>query len=182
MNTVQPIRDRDLVNAIGRELKQDSERNYLIFMIGIYTGLRISDILLLKVSEVKRQYINIRAQKTGKETRILINSTLKEAINDYLNTVDLKPDEYLFKSRVKKYKPIGRVQVYNILNDVAKKFNLTEIGTHTLRKTFGYWHYKQFRDSVLLQTIFGHSSEDVTKRYIGINQDTMDTTLKSFKI
>ncbi len=76
----------------------------------------------------------------------------------------------------------GRVQVYKILNKVAAKYGLTNIGTHTLRKTFGYWHYQQFKDVALLQKIFGHSDPGVTLRYIGIIQDTMDTTLKSFKI
>lgn len=182
MNTVQPLRERDLVNSIARDLKEKNERNYLIFMLGIYSGLRISDILKLKVKEIKKKHINIRAKKTGKETRILINDILKEAITDYLNNNQLPDEEYVFKSRVKLYKPIGRVQVYKILNEVVEKYNLDSIGTHTLRKTFGYWHYKQFNDIALLQTIFGHTDQSVTMRYIGINQDTSDTTLSKFKI
>ncbi len=106
MNTVQPIRNRDLVNTIARDLKEENERNYLIFMLGIYTGLRISDILKLKVKEIKKQHINIRAKKTGKETRILINPTLKESITDYLSNNISTDEDYVFKSRVRLYIPI----------------------------------------------------------------------------
>lgn len=57
---------------------------------------------------------------------------------------------------------------------------LYSIGTHTLIKTFGYWHYKKFKDVALLQELLNHSTPDVTLRYIGITQDTMDKTMDSF--
>ena len=60
-----------------------------------------------------------------------------------------------------------------------KKFPLN-IGAHTLRKTFGYHHYKKYNDIVLLQKIFNHSSPSVTLRYIGIEQDTIDESYMNF--
>ena len=77
-------------------------------------------------------------------------------------------------------KPISRIQAYRILNDVAEELGVQEIGTHTLRKTFGYWHYKQNKDVALLQEIFNHSAPSVTLRYIGINADLMDESMKNF--
>ena len=182
MNTVQPIRDSELVNAIAEDLKENNERDYVMFMTGIYLGLRISDILKLKVKDLKKTHINIRAQKTGKETRILINATLRKAIDDYIKNSNLKDNNYLFVSKTKRYKPITREQAYKILNKIGKKYKLESIGTHTLRKTFGYHFYKQKGDVAMLQTLFGHDNQNDTLRYIGMIQDTIDTNLKNFKI
>jgi integrase len=188
VNTVQPIRDADLVNSIAGTIKSQSERNYLIFMIGIYAGLRISDILKLKINDVTKSHINIRAQKTGKETMILINKELRKAIDDYINNTKLKDyksigyNEYLFLSPIKKYKPISRGQAWKIFSTAAAKYNIPNIGTHSLRKTFGYHYYKQFGDVATLQRLFGHDSQNDTLKYIGINQDTIDSSIKNFKI
>ena len=76
--------------------------------------------------------------------------------------------------------PISRVQAYRVLNDAARELKLDEIGTHTMRKTFGYWHYKQHKDIAILQDIFNHSAPSITLKYIGINDDVKDNTLKDF--
>ncbi|MCJ2173246.1 hypothetical protein C7M22_00288 [Bacillus velezensis] len=47
---------------------------------------------------------------------------------------------------------------------------LDNIGTHTLRKTFGYHFYRQTKDVAMLQEIFNHSDQRTTLRYIGINR------------
>ena len=88
-------------------------------------------------------------------------------------------EDYLFTSR-KGTKPITRVQAYRILNEVADKLDVAEVGTHTLRKTFGYWHYQQYKDVAILQDIFNHSSPSVTLRYIGITDDIKDKTIEGF--
>jgi integrase len=127
----------------------------MLFVIGINTGLRISDILKLKVSDVKdKTHIIIVEQKTNKNKRFLINSKLREDINNYIDSMDI--NEYLFASR-KGDKAISRIQAYRILNDVADRLGIEEVGTHTLRKTFGYWHYKQHKDVAILQDIFNSS-------------------------
>ncbi len=70
--------------------------------------------------------------------------------------------EYLIKSRQGSNKPIGRSMAYKILRSTAAEFGLDEIGTHTLRKTFGYHMYMQTKNRALLMGIFNHSSERVT--------------------
>lgn len=180
MNTVQPIRDPDIISDIKVYLKATNERNYILFLTGINTGLRISDILKLRVRDVKGTHISIREKKTNKEKRILITPELKRELNFY---IDGKPEhEFLFKSRQRFNSPIGRSMAYKILQQVADEFKLSEIGCHTLRKTFGYWHYKQYKDIAMLMTHFNHTSEKITLRYIGELQDSMDTALKRFKI
>ncbi len=56
---------------------------------------------------------------------------------------------------------------YTIMQEIATEFRLSEIGCHTLRKTFGHFHYKRFKDIVMLMNHFNHSSEKITLRYIG---------------
>lgn len=180
MNFVQPIRDLDKIVEVRQFLAANSERNELLFCFGIYTGLRISDILRLKVKDVKgKSYIlvkEIKVQKTKKKgtktKRIPIIPKLRKMINSYV--VDRSDEEYLFKSRQGRNKPITRVRAYDILREAAQSCELEEIGTHTLRKTFGYHIYFETKDIALLQDIFNHSSPYITKKYIGINQEAID--------
>lgn len=68
MNTVEPIRDINTVMDIADYLKSRSERNYVMFMFGIYTGLRISDILKFRVRDVKgKDAIYLREKRQGKK-------------------------------------------------------------------------------------------------------------------
>lgn len=85
-------------------------------------------------------------------------------------------------SRQGENKAIDRSVAYRILREAAEQANITEIGTHTLRKPFSYHFYKQTKDVAILQGIFNHSSPDITLRYIGINQDNMDSAMMKFKI
>jgi integrase len=62
-----------------------------------------------------------------------INQELQQHILSY--TANMDDEEYLFKSLRSPF-PIKRVQAYKILNRVAKKIGISEIGTHTLRKTW----------------------------------------------
>lgn len=91
-------------------------------------------------------------------------------------------NEYLIKSRIGVNKPISRYMAYKILNETASMFGLENIGTHTLRKTFGYHFYNQTKDAATLRLIFNHSSDAVTLRYIGILQESINTKIDNFEI
>lgn len=177
MNTVEPIRDMDLVWDVADYLKMRNKRDYVLFLFGIYTGLRISDILKFRVRDVKnKDAVYIREKKTGKEKRFPINRELKPIIVDYIQ--GKKDFEYLFPSPHYPNKAISRQQAYNILSDAGKAFGINAMGTHTLRKTFGYHMYQQTHDAVTLKEIFNHADISVTLRYIGINQDNKDKAIK----
>lgn len=179
MNFVQPIRDRKKIEEIKVILHKRSYRDYFLFFIGINTGLRVSDILRLKTSDVKdRTHITIVEQKTKKEKRFKINNELQSEIQKY--TSDMHFYDYLFPSRSGGH--LKRVMAYKILNEAGRKAGLTEIGTHTLRKTFGYHFYQKTKDIALLQQLFNHSAPSVTLRYIGINQDIMDMAIEDFSL
>ncbi|MDB2161522.1 tyrosine-type recombinase/integrase [Clostridium butyricum] len=178
MNTVEPIRDWDLLLDIEDHLEcKKSKRNYVLFMSGIYLGIRISDILELRVSDVRnKDHIFIRERKTGKENPIIINEDLKEIYKEF--TAGKPRNSYLFRDerKGKPNKPISRQQVWNILNDIANHFKYDDpIGCHTLRKTFGYWLYQSDPDNIMtIKEALNHSDIDITKRYIGITQDDKD--------
>ena len=179
MREVEPIRDKKKIEEMKTELLKSGYRNYMLFVLGINTGLRVSDLLELKVADVKNKtHIVLVEQKTDKVKKFFINTHLRLEIDQYIK--GMGDVAYLFQSQKGDNKPISRVQAYRILNSVASKIGLDNIGTHTLRKTFGYWHYKQYKDVALLQELFNHSSPSVTLRYIGINQDVLDESMKEF--
>jgi integrase len=177
MELVQPIRDLKVIEEFKKRLKG---RDRFLFVLGINTGIRITDLLAMRVKDVRgRKYIDFREGKTGKQKVFLINSSLKAIIDEY--TEGKHDEELLFPSR-KGDKQISRVQAYRILNKVAEDLGLDEIGCHTLRKTFGYHYYQKTKDLVTLQEIFNHSAPSITRRYIGLNQDIMDKSLEDFSL
>lgn len=177
MNTVEPIRDKNKIKLMKVVLKSKSTRNWLLFVLGINTGLRISDLLRLKISDVVNEKIKdavyIREQKTNKENLFEINNIAQKAIKEYLSSLgNYNKNWYLFKSKKGDNKAISRIQAYDLINAAARACGIEgNIGTHTLRKTFGYHARIAGVDISILQNIFNHSSPGITKRYIGITQD-----------
>lgn len=181
MNTVEPIRDIDTVWDIADYLGERSERDKIMFLFGIYVGIRVSDIVQRKVRDVRNlDYVRIRETKTGKEKPFPINPELRPLLKAYIG--ERQDYEWLFPSR-QGGGHIGRGQAYKILHEAGQKFGLEHLGTHTMRKTFGYHFYQQTHDAVTLQKIFNHSDLHITLRYIGIEQDAMDEAIRnlSFK-
>lgn len=175
MEYVEPIRDEKQIKGMASYLKGNNIRDYLLFILGINSGLRISDLLKLTVEDVLgKERITIREQKTGKTKDFPLSDTCKKAIKEYLGITNRKSG-YLFPSQ-KGGKPISRVQAYRILNDAAVHVGLTDeaIGTHTLRKTFGYWAYQKGVDITRIQKLLNHSAPSVTLAYIGITKDELD--------
>lgn len=173
MNEVEAIKSKRDINKMKKHLR---DRDRLMFILGINSGLRISDILKLKVRDVinengtPKDRIEIIEQKTYKRKKFPFNkaiiSELKKLKYDSL-------DDYLFPS--KKGGPISRVQAYRVLNAAAERAGLPyKIGTHSLRKTFGYHAIKGGTPVYIVQQLLNHSSEKVTLRYVGITQEVLD--------
>ena len=179
MKFVEPIRDKNKIEQVKNILAENGTRDLLLFTMGINVGCRISDLLKLKIEDVAgKSEVEIKEQKTDKRKKFYINPNLQELITQF--TTGKAPETYLFKSR-EGNKAITRQQAYNIINDACKKAGITEkLGTHTLRKTFGYHHYQKFHDVALLQKILNHSAPSVTLRYIGSTDDLILDNLKNF--
>lgn len=188
MNKVRPIKDPDKLREIREGLaKLDDwrgERMFLLFEIGINTGLRISDMIRLRKKHVCGEWIETVEKKTGKTTRIPLNVRIREIIQDRCR--DMEPDDLLFPSRKKLgdgeiQQPMTRRNAYNDIRKIATMYGLGDhIGCHTLRKTFGYWHYKQNKDLEILRQWFNHTSQMVTLRYIGMDEDERRKSVTGF--
>ena len=178
MSTVEPIRKMEEIAKVELILKNTSLRNYLLFILGINCGLRISDILSLNVKDVyHKDNIELIEKKTKKRKKFPLNSKLKPIIYEF--TKNKSYNEPLFVSVFNNR--LERFAAYHIIKDACKKAGIkSKIGTHSLRKTFGYHHYKKFKDVAMLQKIFNHSSPEVTLRYIGIEEDEIFESYKNF--
>ncbi len=188
MKKVEPIRDPKTIEAIKDYLYNWNPKYWMLWVIGTNTGLRISDILDLKVRDVKdADHTWVNEQKTTKVRRLYFNRQLKQALSEYIRENDLKDDDYLIPSQKKRSdKGMSREWAYTVLNTAASACGIDTdkypIGTHTMRKTFGYWHYQRHHDVALLQSIFNHSAPSITLRYIGVNDDLVDQSLEDFFI
>ena len=153
MTVVEPIRNIEDIKKLEKYFANHSKRDLLMFTIGTNCGLRISDIVALNVGDVRnKSHIQIIEKKTKKFKKFPINSKLKPMFQDY--TKGKPSDEALFVTHFR--------------------------NRMTMRKTFGYHHYKKFKDIAMLQKIFNHSSPAITLRYIGIEQDQIDESYANF--
>lgn len=177
---VQPIRNKEQIEDIKWSLKKwCSERDYILFLIGINTGLRVGDLLRLKVSDVRGKKKFVIHEGKTKKPRTINLTNIYDEIQSYINQVD---SEWLFPSR-KGFSPISTTQAYRQLNKASHMVDIDEgIGTHTMRKTFGYWFYKQTMDVAKLQLILNHSHPDITLKYIGITEEEIERSLESFSL
>lgn len=178
MNIVEPIRNKSDLKKIEKALAKQNLRDLLFFVMGTNSGLRISDILNLNVEDVKdKTHITIIEKKTKKYKKFPINEKLKSLIKEY--TFNRANNEPLFKTVYDNR--LDRHQAYRIINDVCNDIGIDyKVGTHSLRKTFGYHHYIKFKDIAILQKILNHSSTSITLRYIGIEQDRIDESYMNF--
>lgn len=177
--TVEPIRNKVKIKQMYRYLSGRDAKYGLLFKFGLNTGLRISDILPIKLKDIYcengsfRDYLVLCEKKTGKEKKIKLNAALCKAIAAYTKSGDLLSDSHLFWSKKGKY--IGRIQAYRVLKEAADIIGIENFGTHSLRKTWGYWTYKASSYNIgLIMDTFNHSSQSITLRYIGVSQDQKD--------
>ena len=178
MTTVEPIRDLTSLKKVEAILTKQSLRNVLFFSLGTNCGLRISDIVSLNVVDVRdKNFIEIIEKKTGKYKKFPINAKLLSMIKIYVKNKRGKQPLFLSKHK----KRLDRYGAYRIIKAACKKAKIEEkVGTHTLRKTFGYHHYQKFKDVAMLQKIFNHSSPEITLRYIGIEQEQIYESYVNF--
>ena len=185
-------------------LEKRNLRDYVLFVLGIYVGRRISDLLSLDVRDVA--YIDKRGRlsvsdiicfiegKTGKAAEITLNSDVKTALARYLRKrrhgqpLDALLKEPLFRSQKQRMRDrteyrITRRQALNILVDAARACGLRyKVGTHSLRKTFGYKLHKDGQDISTIQCALNHSNQEVTLGYIGITQDIINEAVLNLRM
>ena len=191
-HTMQPIKDPAILRGwMDVASQHDAEHPsgaswYLLLLIGFNTGLRIGDIVSLRVGEIRGHDRLIRlAQKTRKETSIKIRPSVRAAIDQRLAGRD--PDEFVFPSRAdpsRKERCMNRGQAYKIIRAIADRAGYRgRVGCHTMRKTYAYQLYQASgRNLSLVQYQLGHSSEAVTLKYIGLTQEVTDEAIDKMPV
>lgn len=173
MQYVHPIRDMETIQAMKEELRKHSVRDLLLFVLGINTGISLFELLNLTVQDVwdgqgAKEFLYIKDERTGEEQAYYLNSKIGEILTEYLSGGDWKAEDYLFRSK-KDGRPITRQQAYRIINHSAREVGIAEkIGTHTLRKTFGYHAYHKGIAISIVKSILHHQSTAETLKYLGI--------------
>lgn len=179
---VEPIKNiKDIRRIKQYLLGKKNKRDYLLFVLGINVGLRVGDLLRLKICDVLepdartvKNSVLIREQKTGKLREFELNRAAKEAVRVYLDSLPgCQAKDYLFKSR-KGTGPITARSAHKIIKTLMRDLEIKgNYGTHSLRKTFGYHRYINGVKLETLQKIFNHSSPATTIRYIGITREVI---------
>lgn len=184
MGTTQPIKNKENLDALKNYYLTENKnlRNYALICMGINTALRISDILSLRWIDLYdfstknfRNHIDVREQKTGKENIIAVNDSVIYSLNLYKDSInDILPEQYIFYGR-DRFKHLSRTQAFRLIKNACHELHLPDnISCHSLRKTFGYYAWSSGVDPATLMIIFNHSSFQITKRYLGIDQDDKD--------
>lgn len=204
--------DARIKEAKRDDYKKAACRDKLMFLLGINAGLRASDIRLLHWNfffDEDGNYLDggkvqpKKTKKTKKFVPIFVSDVMKKAIDTYIKEYPIDDyDTYIFTSRKKTGRkrgndvdeadnkgnmPISEASIWNALNNAAKEAGIKQnIGSHSLRKTYGYWIYHNADNKedalVKLQILFGHSSTRVTARYIGITDDELKDTIQGLNI
>lgn len=196
-HAAEPIKRMEDIVSISQWLIQEKRfRDNMLFIVGINFGLRVSDLLTLRFSNLINEDCTFKTrfpilEKKTKNTRahkrnryITINKAVIEAVTLYLeNTTDVRLSDYMFKSESNhggnRNQPLHRATVDRILKGIASDLGLgVKMSTHTLRKTFGYHQMvaggNDPRRLLLLQKIFGHATSAQTLDYIGITSEEID--------
>ncbi len=180
MAATEPIRDKGQLRALADYyLQRNQLRNYTLIVMGVYTALRISDLLQMKwtdVCDVKKEkfyaHVTIVEQKTGKQKTIALNKQILNALHEYFPE---RHGEYIFSSK-RSENAISRVQAWRIIHEAVVNVGISDkVSCHSLRKTWGYHAWTSGNVSpVVIMNIYNHSNFEVTKRYLGVAQDDLD--------
>ncbi len=181
----------DQFKSLISKLERDGEFKFcLLISVGVFTGLRVSDLLQLKFNQfVGTDFLDIIEKKTKKDRRIKINTDLKVIIERIkIKMIVTDDDQFIF---INKYgtKPIDKSYVNVKLKELLKKYDINlegNVSSHMFRKTLGNRALKLNNYSnesiILLMELFNHSSPITTKRYLGVRSSEIESIYDSLKL
>lgn len=190
----EPIRSYEDFHAMQDYFwKQNRIRDWMLWTVGVSLGLRISDLLSLKIHDLLNEdktfkdRIHVIEQKTNKANNCVMTESVVKALTTYFDSIgwDFTLDDYLFKSKKTKgkmYEEYG----WKILSDAGKALNLPiVIGSHTMRKSFANiaacvdGSNIDMNSITKIQGLLNHSDQRVTMRYLGTYQTMFDNARKA---
>lgn len=204
-HAAEPIKSMDDIIRVSQFLiSKKRYRDNMLFIVGINFGLRVSDLRMLRFSDLINNDCTFRdrfpiLEKKTRNTRkhkmnryITINTAVVEAVTLFLeNTPDVRLSDYLFRSQSNngsgENKPISKQAIDLMLKGLAKDLGLgNRMATHSLRKTFAYHQMVMSgndpRKLLLLQKMFGHSTAAQTLDYIGITSEEIDEAYRKLNL
>lgn len=203
-HAADPIKSVHDIDRLSSHLINEGRyRDNMLFIVGINLGLRVSDLVTLRFSDLIDENFAFKDsfpifEKKTRNTRkvkrnryLTINEAIMDAVELYLSHHPAKLDDYMFKSESNRggnqNQPLSTYSVERLLKKAASEIGLTcHVSTHTLRKTFGYHQMamsgNDSRKLLLLQKIFGHSSVAQTLDYIGITDEEIEAAYKDLNL
>lgn len=195
MDFVEPIRDKKKIAQIKNTLRGEGRfRDLLLFVVGINSALRVSDLLQLRVGHFLDEYggvresFVIREEKRGKRQEVVVNQSIRETLAEYRaaypNVEENLDHHVFFNTRTGDYSsPIGRKQAWNLISEICGAVGLRgSFGTHSLRKTWGYHARMSGVDLALIMHMLNHSDLAYTKRYLGITDDELGAVVRRLNL
>lgn len=166
MNWVAPIKDDETLQQFKDKLREMDDKYYIMFEIGVGTGLQLQEILKFKNKDIRgKEYIDAYIGTKNIKRTFRIPEEVQKIIHDFTEGKD--PDAYLILGHASSPAPLSREQAYRALKSAGKSIGLTSIGAQTMRKTFAWRYYKSTGDIYYLQNLLNHASPSITYRYIG---------------
>ena len=178
----RPLNDDEIALVVNSFEGPYAVRNKCLFLCGIRTGYRISELLAIRVRDVEQHgkilkslSVEARNMKGGKSGRtIVLHQEAKDAIAAHLADYERKwgrrmdPDMFLFKSQIGKNRPLSRTQVAHFLHEIYDRHKMTgKLGTHSMRKSFAQkmWIFLG-KDIVKVQSAMSHANLNSTVKYV----------------
>lgn len=192
MQEVEAVKTAQQRNQIEAHLTEHGQIYADIWKIGVNTALRISDLLSLRMTDVKsldpkQPSLKLKEQKTGKIRKIVINraalTVMQRRLKSYPKNKWLFQSEALNLGRRHPAQAINRRSVSRVFEQVGQRIApKVALGTHSMRKTRGYAMHKAGRTIESIAKVLNHSSPSVTMRYIGLVQQDIDESYTDFEL
>lgn len=204
-HVAEPIKSMDDIIRISNHLINTGRyRDNMLFIVGINFGLRVSDLRMLRFSNLINDNLTFKdsfavferktrnTRKRKKNRYITINTAVIEAITTYLeHTPNVSLSDYMFRSLSNRggniNEPLSLQSIDRILKNIAFELDINvKMSTHTLRKTFCYHQmlmsHNDSRKLMLLQKMLNHSSPAQTLDYIGITGEEIEEAYKKLNL
>ena len=166
MNWVAPIKDDETLQQFKDKLREMDDKYYIMFEIGVGTGLQLQEILKFKNKDIRgKETIEAYIGTKNIKRTFRIPDELRKIIDEFTEGKD--PEAYLILGHASSPAALSREQAYRALKSAGKSIGLTSIGAQTMRKTFAWRYYKATGDIYYIQNLLTHASPSITYRYIG---------------
>lgn len=182
----EPLTEDEIRRVLTMALYHTLERlrNFSMMMLFFDTGLRLSELLNLKLSCIDLPVGEMTViGKGNKERKVPMGAQAKKALIDYLSKERPKPQNPRDEDRVyltAESNPVSQVVVHKMFQRVRKAAGVPRLHPHVCRHTFAVRYLVHGGDVFSLQKILGHSSLEMTRRYVNLASDDIKDKHRRF--